>query len=168
MWRGSRYRLSMMSIRRLKRGSGVLPPRLARAALSANGLSSTSSTSVEVGPNRDPLVVAHRRLFGEVFLLRGQMQDMVARRDLLVQQVKAVGKKYSMKRLLQLPSSRSLPQGSGFLPLGSGSLPPGLGPCPQVWVPAPRSGSCIRSQVPAPRSGNFLRLPCQVISPAVR
>ena len=39
-----------------------------------------------------------------------------------------VGEKYSMKRLLQLPSSRSLPPGSGFLPLGPGSLPPGLGP----------------------------------------
>ncbi|KAF3604899.1 hypothetical protein DY000_02049304 [Brassica cretica] len=39
-----------------------------------------------------------------------------------------VGEKYSMKRLLQLPSSRSLPPGSGFLPLGLGSLPPGLGP----------------------------------------
>ncbi|KAF3571096.1 hypothetical protein F2Q69_00059577 [Brassica cretica] len=33
-----------------------------------------------------------------------------------------------MKRLLQLPSSRSLPPGSRFLSLGSGSLPPGLGP----------------------------------------
>ncbi|KAF3531999.1 hypothetical protein DY000_02040777 [Brassica cretica] len=125
---------------RKRRPSYTPLPRLARAALSANGLSSTSSTSVEVGPNRDPLVVAHRRLIGEVFLLRGQMQDMVARRDLLVQQVKAVGKKYSMKRLLQLPSSRFLPPGSGFLPLGSGSLPLGLGPCPQVWVLHPVTG----------------------------
>ncbi|KAF3597008.1 hypothetical protein DY000_02020547 [Brassica cretica] len=33
-----------------------------------------------------------------------------------------------MKRLLQLPSSRSLPPGSGFLPLGPRSLPLGLGP----------------------------------------
>ena len=49
--------------------------------------------------------------------------------------------KYSMKRLLQLPSSRSLPPGSGFLP----RVP---GPCP--------------------RSGTFLRLPSQVISPALR
>ncbi|KAH0879609.1 hypothetical protein HID58_067003 [Brassica napus] len=62
------------------------PPRLARAALSANGISSTSSTSFEVGPDPDPLVDPHRRLIGEVFLLRGQMQDMVAQRDLLVQQ----------------------------------------------------------------------------------
>ncbi|KAG2270489.1 hypothetical protein Bca52824_065044 [Brassica carinata] len=71
---------------RKRRPSYTPPPRLTRAALSANGLSSTSSTSVEVGPNRDPLVDAHRRLIGEVFLLHGQMQDMVARRDLLVQQ----------------------------------------------------------------------------------
>uniref|UniRef100_A0A0D3BUR0 Uncharacterized protein n=1 Tax=Brassica oleracea var. oleracea TaxID=109376 RepID=A0A0D3BUR0_BRAOL len=49
------------------------PPRLARAALSANGLSSTSSTSVEVMPNRDPLVDTHMRLIGEVFLLRSQV-----------------------------------------------------------------------------------------------
>ncbi|KAF2586057.1 hypothetical protein F2Q70_00036162 [Brassica cretica] len=136
---------------RKRRPSYTPLPRLARAALSANGLSSTSSTSVEVGPNRDPLVVAHRRLIGEVFLLRGQMQDMVARWDLLVQQVKAVGKKYSMKRLLQLPSSRSLPPGFGFLPLGPGSLPPGLGPCPQVWVPAPRSGSLPPGLGPCPQ-----------------
>ncbi|KAF3598669.1 hypothetical protein F2Q69_00035096 [Brassica cretica] len=60
------------------------PPRLARAALSANAMSSTSSTSAEVAPNCDPLVDAHRRLIGEVFLLRSQVQDMVARRDLLV------------------------------------------------------------------------------------
>uniref|UniRef100_A0A0D3DLG7 Uncharacterized protein n=1 Tax=Brassica oleracea var. oleracea TaxID=109376 RepID=A0A0D3DLG7_BRAOL len=100
-WRGSRYRLSMMSIRRLKRGSGVLPPRLARAALSANGLSSTSSTSVEVGPNRDPLVDAHRRLIGEVFLLCGQVQDKVARRGLLVQQVKASARWELMKEWLE-------------------------------------------------------------------
>ncbi|KAL0749537.1 hypothetical protein Bca101_031540 [Brassica carinata] len=72
-----------------QRPSYTPPPRLARAALSANGPSSTSSASVEVGPDSDPLVDAHRRLIGEVFLLRGQLQDMVARRDLLVQQVKA-------------------------------------------------------------------------------
>ncbi|KAG2267180.1 hypothetical protein Bca52824_074259 [Brassica carinata] len=43
------------------------PPRLARAALSANGLSSISSTSAEILPNRDLLVDAHRRLTGEVY-----------------------------------------------------------------------------------------------------
>ncbi|KAF3530078.1 hypothetical protein DY000_02040902 [Brassica cretica] len=46
------------------------PPRLARAALSANGLSSISSTSAEIFPNRDLLVDAYRKLTGEVFLLR--------------------------------------------------------------------------------------------------
>uniref|UniRef100_A0A0D3A8K9 Uncharacterized protein n=1 Tax=Brassica oleracea var. oleracea TaxID=109376 RepID=A0A0D3A8K9_BRAOL len=69
---------------RKRRPSYTPPPRLARAALSANAMSSTSSTSAEVAPNRDPLVDAHRRLIGEVFLLRSQVQDMVARRDLLV------------------------------------------------------------------------------------
>ncbi|KAF3553797.1 hypothetical protein F2Q69_00012588 [Brassica cretica] len=72
-----------------------------RAALSANGLSSTSSTSVEVGPDCNPLVDAHRRLIGEIFLLRGQMQDMVARRDLLVQQVKASTRWEVMKEWLE-------------------------------------------------------------------
>ncbi|KAL0789839.1 hypothetical protein Bca101_006085 [Brassica carinata] len=41
------------------------PPRLARAALSVNGLSSTSSTGAEAVSNDDPLVDAHRRLIGE-------------------------------------------------------------------------------------------------------
>ena len=77
------------------------PPRLARAALSANGPSSTTSTSVEVGPDRDPLVDAHWRLIGEVFLLRGQMQDMVARRDLLVSQVRASARWELMKEWLE-------------------------------------------------------------------
>ncbi|KAH0903440.1 hypothetical protein HID58_042943 [Brassica napus] len=49
------------------------PPRLARAALSANGLSSISSTSAEIFPNRDLLVDAYRKLTGEVFLLRSQV-----------------------------------------------------------------------------------------------
>ncbi|KAH0873071.1 hypothetical protein HID58_070433 [Brassica napus] len=38
--------------------------RLARADLSANGLSCTSSTGAEVMPDRDPLVDAHQRLIG--------------------------------------------------------------------------------------------------------
>ncbi|KAF3556688.1 hypothetical protein F2Q69_00012840 [Brassica cretica] len=86
---------------RKRRPSYTPPSRLAKAALSANGLSSTSSTSIEVGPNHDPLVDAHRRLIGEVFLLRGQMQDMVARWDLLVQQVKASARWDLMKELLE-------------------------------------------------------------------
>ncbi|KAL0758291.1 hypothetical protein Bca101_074441 [Brassica carinata] len=64
-------------------------PRLARVSSSVNGLSSTSSTGAEAVPNNDPLVVTHRRSIGEVFFLRSQVQDMLARRDLLVQQVKA-------------------------------------------------------------------------------
>ncbi|KAF3517452.1 hypothetical protein DY000_02060116 [Brassica cretica] len=62
------------------------PPRLARAASSVNGLSSTSSTFSEAASNHDPLVDTHRRLIGEVFFLRSQVQDMMARQDLLVQQ----------------------------------------------------------------------------------
>ena len=86
---------------RKRRPSYTPPPRLARAALSANGSSSTSSTSVEAGPERDPLVDAHRRLIGEVFLLRGQMQDVVARRDLLVQQVRSSARWELMKEWLE-------------------------------------------------------------------
>ena len=52
-------------------------------------------------PNRDPLVYAHRRLIGEVFLLRSQVQDMMARRDLQVQQVKASARWDLMKEWLE-------------------------------------------------------------------
>ncbi|KAG2275804.1 hypothetical protein Bca52824_058359 [Brassica carinata] len=76
-------------------------PRLARAALSSNGLSSTSLTSAEVMPNRDPSVDAHRRLIGDVFLLRSQVQDIMARRDLLGQQVKASARWELMKEWLE-------------------------------------------------------------------
>ncbi|KAH0858877.1 hypothetical protein HID58_087138 [Brassica napus] len=73
---------------RKRRLSYTPPPKLARAALSANGLSSISSTSDEIFPNRDLLVDAHRRLTGE---------DMMARRDLLVKQVKASARWELMK-----------------------------------------------------------------------
>ncbi|KAG2275905.1 hypothetical protein Bca52824_058460 [Brassica carinata] len=46
------------------------PPRLARAVLSAGGMSSISSTSAEIMPNRDLLADAHRRLTSEALLLR--------------------------------------------------------------------------------------------------
>ncbi|KAF2572469.1 hypothetical protein F2Q70_00002764 [Brassica cretica] len=69
--------------------SYIPPPRLARAALSAGGLSSISSTSAEIMPNRDLLADAHRRLTSEALLLCGQVQDMMACRDLLIQQVRA-------------------------------------------------------------------------------
>ncbi|KAF2596264.1 hypothetical protein F2Q68_00009768 [Brassica cretica] len=82
---------------RKRRPSYTPPPRLARAALSANGPSSTSSTSVEVGPDHDPLMDVHWRLISKVFLLRGQMKDMVARQDLLVQQERASARWELMK-----------------------------------------------------------------------
>ena len=77
------------------------PPRLARAALSVNGLSSTSSTGAEAVSNDDPLVDAHRRLIGKVLFLRSQVQDMMARRDLLIQQVKAPARWEFMKEWLE-------------------------------------------------------------------
>ena len=84
-----------------KRRLSYSPPRLARATLSANGMSSISSTNVEISPNRDLLVDAHRRLTGEGFLLRSQVQDMMACRDLLVQQVKASAIWEPMKEWLE-------------------------------------------------------------------
>ncbi|KAF3496559.1 hypothetical protein DY000_02053081 [Brassica cretica] len=77
------------------------PPRLARAASLVNGLSSTSSTGGESVPNHDPLVDTHRRLIGEVFFLRSQAQNMMARWDLLVQQVKASARWELMKEWLE-------------------------------------------------------------------
>ncbi|CAG7875764.1 unnamed protein product [Brassica rapa] len=77
------------------------PPRLARTASSVNGLSSTSSTGAEAVPNHDPLVDAHRRLIGEVFFLRSQVEDMMACRDLLVQQVRASARWELMKEWLE-------------------------------------------------------------------
>ncbi|KAG2255422.1 hypothetical protein Bca52824_074716 [Brassica carinata] len=74
---------------RKRRVSYTLPPKLARAALSAGGLSSISSTSAEIMPNRDLLADAYRRLTSEALLLRGQVQDMMACWDLLIQQVRA-------------------------------------------------------------------------------
>ncbi|KAF3568332.1 hypothetical protein DY000_02015609 [Brassica cretica] len=55
----------------------------------AGGLSSISSTRAEIMPNRDLLADAHQRLTSEVVLLRGQVRDMMACRDLLIQQVRA-------------------------------------------------------------------------------
>ena len=76
------------------------PPKLARAASSVNGLSSTSSTFSEAASNHDPLVDTHRRLIGEVFFLRSQVQDMMARQDLLVQQVRELARWELMKEWL--------------------------------------------------------------------
>ncbi|KAF3586451.1 hypothetical protein F2Q69_00030186 [Brassica cretica] len=77
------------------------PPRLARAASLVNGSSSTSSTVAEAVSNHDPLVDAHRRLIGEVFFLRNQVQNMLAHRDLLIQQVKASARWELMKEWLE-------------------------------------------------------------------
>uniref|UniRef100_A0A0D3CTF4 Uncharacterized protein n=1 Tax=Brassica oleracea var. oleracea TaxID=109376 RepID=A0A0D3CTF4_BRAOL len=84
---------------RKRRLSYTPPPRLARAALSAGGLSSISSTSAEIMPNRDLLADAYRRLTNEALLLRGQVQDMMACRDLLIRQVRASARWELMKEL---------------------------------------------------------------------
>ena len=86
---------------RKRRLSYTLPPKLASAALSAGGLSSISSTSTEIMPNRDLLADAYRRLTSEALLLRGQVQDMMACRDLLIQQVRASTRWELMKEWLQ-------------------------------------------------------------------
>ena len=52
-------------------------------------------------PNRDFLVDGHRRITSEILLLRGQVQDMMARRDLLVQQLKAGSRWELMKEWLE-------------------------------------------------------------------
>ncbi|KAH0862433.1 hypothetical protein HID58_079644 [Brassica napus] len=84
-----------------RRLSYTLPPKLARAALSAGGLSSISSTSAEIMPNRDLLADAYRRLTSEALLLRGQVQDMMACWDLLIQQVRASARLELMKEWLE-------------------------------------------------------------------
>ncbi|KAF2619719.1 hypothetical protein F2Q68_00039250 [Brassica cretica] len=58
---------------RKRRLSNTPPPRLVRAALSAGSLSSISSTSAEILPNRDLLADAYRRFTSEALLLRGQV-----------------------------------------------------------------------------------------------
>ena len=77
------------------------PPRLAGAALSAGSLSSISSISAEIMSNRDLLADAHRRLTSEALLLRGQVQDMMACRDLLIPQVRASARWELMKEWLE-------------------------------------------------------------------
>ncbi|KAF2558602.1 hypothetical protein F2Q68_00017415 [Brassica cretica] len=75
--------------------------RLARVALSAGSLPSISSTSAEIMPNWDLLADAHRRLTREALLFRGQVQDMMACRDLLIQQVRALARWELMKEWLE-------------------------------------------------------------------
>ncbi|KAF3587793.1 hypothetical protein F2Q69_00031269 [Brassica cretica] len=81
--------------------SYIPTPRLARVALSAESLPSISSTSAEIMPNWDPLADAHQRLTREALLFRGQVQDMMACRDLLIQQVRALARWELMKEWLE-------------------------------------------------------------------
>ena len=86
---------------RKRRLSYTPPPRLTRTALSAGGMSSISSTRAEIMPNRDLLADAHRRFTSEALLLRGQVQDMMACRNLLIQQVRALARWELMKEWLE-------------------------------------------------------------------
>ncbi|KAF3568010.1 hypothetical protein DY000_02015689 [Brassica cretica] len=86
---------------RKRRLSYTPAPRLARAALSAGGLSSISSTSPKIMSNRNLLVDAHQRLTSEALLLRGQVQHMMACRDLLIQQLRASARWELMKEWLE-------------------------------------------------------------------
>ena len=52
-------------------------------------------------PNRNLLVDAHRRLTSEALFLRGQVHDMMACRDLLIQQVRAWARWELMKESLE-------------------------------------------------------------------
>ena len=86
---------------RKRRPFYTLPSRLGRAALSVNGYSSTSSTGFGASPNHDPLVDSQQRFLGEVFFLRSQMQDIVVRRVLLIQQVRASARCELMREWLE-------------------------------------------------------------------
>ncbi|KAL0789605.1 hypothetical protein Bca101_005851 [Brassica carinata] len=86
---------------RKRRLSYTPPPRLAMAALSAGGLSSISSRGTKIMPNRNLLVDAHRRLTSEALFLRCQVQDMMACRDLLIQQVRDWARWELMKEWLE-------------------------------------------------------------------
>ncbi|KAF3552068.1 hypothetical protein DY000_02006343 [Brassica cretica] len=86
---------------RKRRLSYTPPPRLTRDSLSAGGLSSISSTSAKIMPNRNLLVYAHQRLTSEALFLRGQVHDMMACRDLLIQQVRAWARWELMKESLE-------------------------------------------------------------------
>ncbi|KAF3508191.1 hypothetical protein F2Q69_00005764 [Brassica cretica] len=87
LWNVTRSPVSVVfdeyqKVKARKRHLSYTPPaRLARAALSAGGL---SSISVEIMPNRDLLADAYRRLTSEALLLRGQVQDMMACWDLFL------------------------------------------------------------------------------------
>ncbi|KAH0873043.1 hypothetical protein HID58_070405, partial [Brassica napus] len=70
--------------------------------------------------NHDPLVDTHRRLIGEVFFLRSQVQDMMAGQDLLVQQVRELARWELMKEWLvsqtSIPVRRDRPAVGEFFP----------------------------------------------------
>ncbi|KAF2576231.1 hypothetical protein F2Q70_00003793 [Brassica cretica] len=130
---------------RKRRLSCTPPPRLARAALSAGGLSSISSKSAEITPNRDLLADSHRRLTSEVLLLRGQVQDMMACRDLLIQQVRASARMWAVWSLESDLVTRRLNEDPGIIGDGGAWAP--LGSLDHVWDP----------EVPIRPRGFFLR-----------
>ncbi|KAL0898934.1 hypothetical protein Bca101_082895 [Brassica carinata] len=86
---------------RRKRSSRALPPRLVRAADFVSGPPPLPSVDVGAGINHSFPGDAHQKLFSEVLSLRGQVQDMMVRRDRLVQQVRVAARWELMKECLE-------------------------------------------------------------------
>ncbi|KAL0854258.1 hypothetical protein Bca101_059410 [Brassica carinata] len=86
---------------RKRRPFYVPPPWLARTAPRAASFSSSSPGDAEAAPNQDLEVRVHRWLVGEVLFLRTQVRDMVAQRDLLIQQVKGFSRWKLMREWME-------------------------------------------------------------------
>ena len=80
-----------------RRSSFNLPPRLARAAASASGSSPLPSFDAKAGVDDSLSKDIHQKLLAEVFALRGQVQDMMAHIDRLIQQVRVATRWELMK-----------------------------------------------------------------------
>ena len=77
------------------------PPRIVRAASSVTGLSPTPPAGAVAVSNHDSLVDVHRRLLGEMVFLRNQVRDVMARRDLLIQQARESARWELMREWLE-------------------------------------------------------------------
>ncbi|KAL0898698.1 hypothetical protein Bca101_082659 [Brassica carinata] len=84
-----------------RRSSFNLPPRLARAAASASGPSPLPSVDAMTGVDYSLSKDIHQTLLTEVFSLRGQVQDMMAHIDRLIQQVSVATRWELMKEWLE-------------------------------------------------------------------
>ncbi|KAL0847185.1 hypothetical protein Bca101_020431 [Brassica carinata] len=84
-----------------RRYSFNLPTRLARAAASASGPSPLPSVDAKVGIDYSLLEDIHQKLLADVSSLCGQVQDMMAHRDRLIQQVRVATRWRLMKEWLE-------------------------------------------------------------------